>query len=88
MSRIGFLFNHDQTHQVAHSLLIALEIAKSGAADVSLLVTNPLMKAAVEQMAGELLAKTTLIDLAPKSFLSRAAAGLLDRFIPAGKLSI
>ncbi|MEQ1549790.1 hypothetical protein [Sphingorhabdus sp.] len=88
MSRIGFLFNHDQTHQVAHSLPIALEIARSGAAEVSLLVTNAMMKAAVEAMAGELLAKMTLIDLAPKSFVSRAAAGLLDRFIPAGKLSI
>lgn len=88
MPRIGFLFNHDQTHQVAHSLPIALEIARSGAAEVSLLVTNAITKAAVEAMAGELLAKMTLIDLAPKSFVSRAAAGLLDRFVPAAKLSI
>jgi hypothetical protein len=28
--RIGFLFNHDQVHQVAHSLPIALALARSG----------------------------------------------------------
>jgi hypothetical protein len=28
--RIGFLFNHDQIHQVAHSLPIALELARGG----------------------------------------------------------
>jgi hypothetical protein len=28
--RLGFLFNHDQVHQVAHSLSIALALARGG----------------------------------------------------------
>ena len=37
--RIGFLFNHDQVHQVAHSLPIALALAKHPAL---LLLDEPL----------------------------------------------
>ena len=39
--RIGFLFNHDQLHQVAHSLPIALRLAEMGTgAQSGLAVTN------------------------------------------------
>lgn len=30
MARLGFLFNHDQIHQIAHSLPIALKLAEDG----------------------------------------------------------
>lgn len=88
MRRIGFLFNHDQIHQVAHSIPIAIEMIESGAADVSLIVTNAVMKEAVTRMAGATLRKARLVELAPKSLMSRAAAGLFDRLLPAAKLTI
>jgi len=51
--RVGFLFNHDQVHQVAHSLPIALALADLvPGIDVVLAPTNPTIMAEVVRLAG------------------------------------
>jgi hypothetical protein len=51
--RIGFLFNHDQIHQVAHSLPIALALARTQPdAEIILATTNPRTEAEVVRLAG------------------------------------
>ena len=49
--RIGFLFNHDQPHQVAHSLPIALELIRSGGHQVKLAHSNSRIKAEIDRIA-------------------------------------
>lgn len=86
--RIGFLYNHDQIHQVAHSLPIALNLIERGEAEVSLIVTNPKVAEAVRSMAGTALGQARLIEVAPRTALARGAARLLDRLVPVRKLAI
>ena len=50
--RIGFLFNHDQPHQVAHSLPIALELIRRGGHQVKLAHSNSRIKAEMDRIAG------------------------------------
>ena len=51
--RVGFLLNHDQIHQVAHSLPIALALARSGTGhSISIAVTNDALAAEVERLGG------------------------------------
>ncbi len=88
MRRVCFLFNHDQTHQMAHSLPIALALIESGAADVTLAVTTPALADAVRRAAGPALARATLVHLAPANATSRIAVAALDWLVPARKLAI
>lgn len=88
--RIGFLFNHDQTHQVAHSLPIAVALARWGV-DVEIVAatTNARMTAEVRRMGGDLIgAKIELVELALRRGVSRLASSLLGAAIPAAKLLI
>lgn len=86
MKRICFLFNHDQTHQVAHSLPIALRLAETGEAEVTLAVTTDVIEARVRDMAGASLARCKLVRLGLKAHGSRFAAGLLEGLVPARKV--
>lgn len=87
--RIGFLFNHDQIHQVAHSLPIALALAKGGfAGEIIVATTNDRLAAEVERLAGEWLGSGVThirLGLAPRS---ARFAGLLGSVIPAAKLML
>jgi CDP-glycerol glycerophosphotransferase (TagB/SpsB family) len=87
--RIGFLFNHDQIHQVAHSLPIAIALAKGGFdGQVIVATTNDRLAAEVERLAGPWLGSAiqhVRLTLAPRS---ARIAGLLGRLIPAGKLML
>ncbi|MCK9193335.1 MAG: hypothetical protein M0P19_05605 [Nevskia sp.] len=50
--RVGFLFNHDQLHQIAHSAPIAFELSRLGAElDVTLFATCPGQSAYLQQLA-------------------------------------
>jgi hypothetical protein len=54
--RIGFLFNHDQIHQVAHSLPIALALARGRTgAEIILATTSERIEAEVVRLAGDAL---------------------------------
>ena len=85
--RIGFLFNHDQIHQVAHSLPIALALAKGGfAGEIIVATTNDRLAAEVERLAAEWIGTRIThlrLGLAPRS---ARLAGLFGRVVPAGKL--
>lgn len=88
--KIGFLFNHDQIHQVAHSLPIAMALAEMGInAEIVLAPTNARLRAEVERLAGDQLG--TAMRLEPLR-LERASSKLLaklgGKFAPAAKLLI
>ncbi|NCP12973.1 MAG: hypothetical protein GW858_02280 [Sphingomonadales bacterium] len=89
MKRICFLFNHDQTHQLAHSLPIALALAARGRHCIVLAyVKDAIRDEIVRQAEPELLARVELVKLGLKRSGSQALAGALERLVPATKLLI
>jgi hypothetical protein len=87
--KIGFLFNHDQIHQVAHSLPIALALAESNPeVEVVVAVTNDRLAAEVERLAARLDRPVTMVHLGLTSALSRFAARHLEAVLPITKLGI
>ena len=88
MQKICFLFNHDQTHQIAHSLPIALQMAKSGVADVTLAVTSILVEAEIRRLSGAGLAGMKIVRLRTKSAVSQMLVRAFDSLVPARKLLV
>jgi hypothetical protein len=89
--RIGFLLNHDQIHQVAHSLPVALALARSGTGhDISIAVTTDALAAEVERLAGvELRGRGVAIHrLHLRSPWRRGVASATAALIPSTKLLI
>lgn len=88
MQKICFLFNHDQTHQIAHSLPIALQMAKSGVADVTLAVTSILVEAEIRRLSDAGLAGMKIVSLQTKSTVSQMLVRAFDSLVPARKLLV
>lgn len=88
MQKICFLFNHDQTHQIAHSLPIALQMAKSGVADVTLAVTSILVEAEIRRLSGAGLAGMKIVRLQTRSTVSQMLVRAFDSLVPARKLLV
>jgi hypothetical protein len=88
VQKICFLFNHDQTHQIAHSLPIALQMAKSGVADVTLAVTSLLVELEIRRLSGTALEDIKIIPLQTKSTVSQMLVRALDSLVPARKLLV
>jgi hypothetical protein len=88
VSRICFLFNHDQTHQIAHSLPIALELARSGQSNVTLAFTDDEIARRIREIGGAALNQCQLVRLKLRSTSSKVIQGALDGLIPARKLLI
>jgi len=88
--RIGFLFNHDQVHQVAHSLPIALALARRGLdVDIVIATTNPRLTAEVIRLGDGLIGDgIALVELGLASTVGRLLAGSLEAVLPATKLLI
>ena len=88
--RIGFLFNHDQVHQVAHSLPIALALARAGTGiEIVVATTNDRLAAEVIRLGcGQIGHGIALHRLGLASRGSRLAASALERVLPATKLLI
>jgi hypothetical protein len=87
--RIGFLFNHDQIHQVAHSLPIALALAAmDGAFDVIVASTTPALRREILRIAGARIGRITCVDLSLTSIGSRMLNGVLGPFLPSHKVLI
>lgn len=88
--RIGFLFNHDQIHQVAHSLPIALALARSGAdAEIVVATTNPRLSAEVIRLGQGLIGPSIrLVELGLRRRTSRLARRTLEAVLPATKLLV
>jgi hypothetical protein len=89
MKRICFLFNHDQTHQLAHSLPIALALAERGEHRIVLAFARDAIRKEIErQAAPALLAKVEMVHLGLNRGGSQLLAGALERLVPATKLLI
>jgi hypothetical protein len=88
--RIGFLFNHDQVHQVAHSLPIALALARGGVdAEIVVATTNPRLSAEVIRLGEGLIGpRIRLVELGLRRRLSRFARVALEGALPATKLLV
>lgn len=84
--QICFLFNHDQTHQIAHGLPIAMALAAREGVAVTVAVTNGAIAAQVADIAGPFPKRMQLVQLDLQSRSSRSLAAALDTIIPARKL--
>jgi len=88
MARICFLFNHDQVHQVAHSLPIALKLAAEGSAEVTLAATSDKIESHLRQTAGDALTLCRLVRLDVQAASSKFVVKALDGIVPARKIAI
>lgn len=85
---IGFLFNHDQIHQIAHSLPVAHALAtRLPNARVSLAVTNNRIENEVKRLLGSKFPSNLEVEkLGINTASSRLLTGALGRLVPAAKL--
>lgn len=88
--RLCFLFNHDQVHQVAHSLPIAMALAR-GRPDLEIVIatTNRRLSAEVIRLAEGMIGDgLQLVELGLRRTVSKAMAGALEALLPATKLLV
>jgi len=89
--RIGFLFNHDQIHQVAHSLPIAMSLAETDPTlDIVIATTNEALRNEVIRLIRlhQARGRFHLISLKQKNLLVRGAVRALNGIIPAAKIAV
>lgn len=88
--KVAFLFNHDQVHQVAHSLPIALALARAGLdLEIVIATTNKRLSAEVIRLGqGEIGSSVCLVELGLRSSSSRALATCFEALLPATKLLV
>ena len=89
--RIGFLFNHDQIHQIAHSLPVAIALAAGDPAlDVVIATTNDRLRDEVERILAMVPPAANLrrVRLGQRNLLLRGAVRALNGIIPAAKLAM
>jgi hypothetical protein len=82
--RCGFLFNHDQLHQIAHSAPIAFELMRrpDGALRVDLLASTPAQYDRLREMLDEAGLPHDRLVLMRRPLWMRAAGRLLDPLLP------
>lgn len=89
--RIGFLFNHDQIHQVAHSLPIAMALAETDPSlDIVIAITNDVLRTEILRLIRlhGARGRLQLVQLKQKNLLIRGAVRALDGVFPAAKLAV
>ncbi|WP_246152439.1 hypothetical protein [Sphingomonas montanisoli] len=87
--RIGFLFNHDQVHQVAHSLPVALAMRRNHpAVEVVIATTNARLTAEVKRLAARIGDRVDVVELGLRSAMTRFAAKHLEAVLPVSKIAI
>jgi hypothetical protein len=88
--RIGFLYNHDQIHQIAHSLPIALALSKLRPGfEIVVATTNDAIAAEVARTIGaDCPAAIKQVRLNISLASSRAVAAVLGNLLPATKLLV
>jgi hypothetical protein len=87
--KIGFLFNHDQIHQVAHSLPIAVALRRDYPdAEIVVAVTNARLASEVTRLSLMLGYRMKIVRLGLKRMGSRIASRLLEAAVPVSKLAI
>jgi hypothetical protein len=87
--KIGFLFNHDQVHQIAHALPTALALIEDHPeAEVVIAATNDALQAEIERLADRLGARVQVRRLRLTKGSTRLLARLFDKALPITKLGI
>lgn len=87
--RIGFLFNHDQVHQVAHALPIAIALRRlAPEIEVVVATTNARLTAEVKRIAGTRADDITLIELGLRRPLTKMLARGLEWALPIHKIGV
>jgi hypothetical protein len=87
--RIGFFFNHDQVHQVAHALPIAMALLRDHPqVDVVVATTNDRLTDEVKRIAAVAGMRVPLVQLGITSHATRFAARHLDALVPVAKLGV
>lgn len=86
--RVAFLFNHDQVHQVAHGLPIALALArrKTGA-EIIVCTTNDRLSNEVRRLGGDAIGRDVgFVELTLRRPVTRAVNAVAGRLVPSAKL--
>ena len=87
--RIGFLFNHDAVHQIAHSLPIAIALAaRAPALEIVLAASRPELAVEIRRLLRSAGADLNVVELPLRSRVRRLGARLLDPILPASRLAI
>lgn len=87
--KIGFLFNHDQVHQVAHALPTALAMAQGyPQAEIVVATTNDRLTAEVRRLCARLNVEVPLVQLGLRRPLTRMLAGALEWGVPVTKIGV
>jgi len=87
--KIGFLFNHDQVHQVAHALPTALAMrAHYPEAEVVIAATNDALQAEIHRLAARLGQQVKVVRLSLTKGSTKLFARLFDKALPITKLGI
>lgn len=87
--RCGFLFNHDQLHQIAHSAPIAFElIRRSGQMQVTLLASSPPQFEYLQRTAAHYGLPSADIRLLRLPVWLRAIAKALDSIMPFSRIAM
>lgn len=88
--RIGFLFNHDQVHQVAHGLPVALALAEmETGAEILVCATNDRVANEIRTLAADSVGRDfELVRLGLTRRSSRLLDRLAGRLIPSAKLLV
>lgn len=87
--KIGFLLNHDQLHQVAHSLPVAFAlIEEHPQVEVVVATTNPKLTAEVRRLAERRGIAVPVVELTLRRASTRALAAALDWALPVTKLGV
>lgn len=87
--KIGFLFNHDQIHQVAHSLPVAIALSRqSPALRPVIATTNRRLTDEVRRLCAEQGAELQVVELGLRRPFTRFASRHLEALLPATKLGM
>ncbi len=88
--RVCFLFNHEDVHQVAHTLPVALELAGLNAdVEVEIAVSTAEQATAVESLIqARPIANTPLVRRLELSALMELATSTLNRIVPARRIAM
>jgi hypothetical protein len=86
--RIGFLFNHDQIHQIAHSLPVAAALAETAPdVEISIATTNSRIDTEVNRLlGGDIPNNVEHVQLSLHSHISRFIDKTFGKLFPAAKL--
>ncbi len=87
--KIGFLFNHDQIHQVAHSLPVALALARQEPSlEIVIATSNSRLTDEVKRLCAADGTDLSIVQLKLRRPLTRFAARHLEAVLPATKIGI